>query len=152
MSPGKKPRRWRWIRLSVQILVLALFLYLLVGNRVGAASLPGDLFFHFDPLTGLASMLASRSFMAPMLLGFLTIGLTLAVGRAWCSWICPLGTLLDWTSLRRRFRNPPGHPSHWRQVKYLGASGRPAGGGTGYPGTSHPRSHHPPFPHYSLQA
>ena len=120
MSPGKKPRRWRWIRLSVQILVLALFLYLLVANRVGAASLPGDLFFHLDPLTGLASMLASRSFVAPVLLGLLTIGLTLALGRAWCSWICPLGTLLDWTSLRRRFRNPPGRPSHWRQVKYLG--------------------------------
>jgi MauM/NapG family ferredoxin protein len=119
LAPRKTQRRWRWIRPAAQILILALFLYLLIGNRVGAATfLPGDLFFHLNPLTGLSAMLAEKRFIAPMLLGLLTIGLTLALGRAWCSWICPLGTLLDWTSLRR-FRNAPGHPSQWRQVKYL---------------------------------
>jgi MauM/NapG family ferredoxin protein len=119
LAPGKKRRTWRWIRLSVQILLLLLFLYLLVGNRVGATTfLPGDLFFHLNPLTGFSAMLAEKRFIAPMLLGLLTIGLTLVLGRAWCSWICPLGTLLDWTSPRRR-RNTPGHPSQWRQVKYL---------------------------------
>ena len=120
MAPKKTSRRWRWIRLSVQILVLALFLYLLIGNRVGATTfLPGDLFFHLDPLTGLSAMLAEKRFIAPMLLGLLTIGLTLVLGRVWCSWICPLGTLLDWTNLRRRYRNALGHLSQWRQVKYL---------------------------------
>ncbi len=103
----------------MQTLVLLLFLYLLVAQRVGAGTfLPGDLFFHLDPLAGLASILAFRSLAAPVLLGLTTIALALAVGRAWCSWMCPLGTLLDWTSLRR-FRRPPGRPSPWRQVKYL---------------------------------
>jgi len=104
----------------VQILVLALFLYLLIGNRVGATTFfPGDLFFHLDPLTGLSAMLAEKRFIAPMLLGLLTIGLTLVLGRVWYSWMCPLGTLLDWTSLRRRYRNALGHLSQWRQVKFL---------------------------------
>jgi MauM/NapG family ferredoxin protein len=119
LAARKRSRRWRWIRLSVQILLLVLFLYLLIGNRVGAATfLPGDLFFLLDPLSGLSAMLASKRFIVPMLLGLLTIGLTLVLGRAWCSWVCPLGTLLEWTSLRR-FRNAVGHPSQWRQTKYL---------------------------------
>jgi MauM/NapG family ferredoxin protein len=119
LARRKTSRRWRWIRLSVQILVLVFFLYLLIGSRVGATTfLPGDLFFRLNPLTGLSAMLAEKRLITPMLLGLLTIGLTLVLGRAWCSWICPLGTLLDWTSLRR-FRNAIGHPSQWRQVKYL---------------------------------
>jgi MauM/NapG family ferredoxin protein len=120
LAPEKTSSRWRWIRRSVQIFVLALFLYLLIGNRVGATTLlPDDLFFHLNPLTGLSAMLAEKRFIAPMLLGLLTIGLTLVLGRVWCSWICPLGTLLDWTNLRRRYRNALGHLSQWRQVKYL---------------------------------
>ena len=120
MASKKRSSRWRCIRRSVQILVLALFLYLLIGNRVGATTfLPGDLFFLLDPLTGFSAMLAEKRFIAPMLLGLLTIGLTLVLGRVWCSWICPLGTLLDWTNLRRRFRNALGHLPQWRQVKYL---------------------------------
>ncbi len=119
MAPKKTSRKWRWIRLSVQILVLVLFLYLLMGNRVGAGTfLPDDLFFHLNPLTGLSAMLAEKRFIVPMLLGLLTIGLTLVLGRAWCSWICPLGTLIEWTSLRR-YRNALGRLSQWRQVKYL---------------------------------
>ncbi len=103
----------------MQALVLALFLYLLVADHAGAGTvLPADLFFHLDPLAGLSSSLASRSFMAPVLLGLLTLALTLALGRAWCSWACPLGTLLDWTSLRR-LRHPRGRPSPWRHVKYV---------------------------------
>jgi MauM/NapG family ferredoxin protein len=120
LAPKKTSSRWRWIRRSVQILVLALFLYLLIGNRVGASTwLPDDLFFRLNPLTGLSAMLAEKRFIAPMLLGLLPIGLTLVLGRVWCSWICPLGTLLDWTNLRRRYRNALGHLSQWRQVKYL---------------------------------
>jgi MauM/NapG family ferredoxin protein len=119
LAPKKTSRRWRWARLSVQTLLLVLFLYLLIGSRVGADTfLPSDLFFHLNPLTGLSAMLAEKRFIVPMLLGLLAIGLTLLLGRAWCSWICPLGTLLEWTSLRR-FRNARGHPSQWRQVKYL---------------------------------
>jgi polyferredoxin len=120
LVPKKTSRRWRWLRLSAQILVLALFLYLLVANRAGASTwLPDDLFFRLNPLAGLSAMLAEKRFIVPMLLGLLTIGLTLVLGRVWCSWICPLGTLLDWTNLRRRYRNALGHLSQWRQVKYL---------------------------------
>jgi MauM/NapG family ferredoxin protein len=119
LAPKKKFHTWRWIRLSVQVLLLLLFIYLLVGNRVGATTfLPGDLFFLLNPLTGLSAMLAEKRLIIPMLLGLMTISLALVLGRAWCSWICPLGTLVEWTSLRR-FRNVLAPPSQWRQVKYL---------------------------------
>ncbi|MBN2099025.1 MAG: 4Fe-4S binding protein [Dehalococcoidia bacterium] len=119
MAARKRSRRWRWVRLSVQTLALALFLYLLVAAHAGASTwLPGDLFFRLDPLTGLAAMLAEKRLVIPMLLGLLTVGLTILLGRAWCSWVCPMGTLVDWINVRR-FRNALGHPSPWHLVKHV---------------------------------
>lgn len=119
MAPSKTSKKWLWIRRSIQILILALFLYLLVANRAGAATwLPDDLFFRLNPLTALSAMISERRWILPLALGFLTIGLTLVLGRVWCGWICPLGTLLGWTNLRRH-RNSPSHLPHWRHAKYL---------------------------------
>ena len=64
-------------------------------------------------------MIASRSWIAPMAWGVIILALTIAVGRAWCSWICPMGTLLDWTPSRRPDRNKLDIPAYWRQVKYF---------------------------------
>ena len=114
-----KSRKWHWWRQAVQILALLLFLYFLLGTRQESVSAPHDIFFHLDPLAGIASMLAARSFIEPMLLGIITLLLTLAVARAWCGWICPLGTLLDWTPARSPQRKSLDIPAFWRQGKYL---------------------------------
>ena len=50
-------------------------------------------------------MIASRSWILPMALGAVTILLAIAASRAWCGWVCPLGTLLDWTPARRNRGN-----------------------------------------------
>jgi MauM/NapG family ferredoxin protein len=111
---------WRRLRQAVQVLALLLFLYLLLGaHQRDSLLLPDDLFFRLDPLAGISAMLASRSWMAPMALGGVTLLLTLAVGRAWCGWICPLGTLVDWMPARRLRRNGSDIPSYWRQGKYF---------------------------------
>ncbi len=113
-------RRWRRLRQAVQVLALLLFLYLLLGTRQGNTTfLPGDLFFRIDPLAGISAMLASRSWIAPMALGAVILLLALAAGRAWCSWLCPLGTLLDWTPARRPRRENLDIPPAWRQVKFF---------------------------------
>jgi MauM/NapG family ferredoxin protein len=114
----RNARILRNIRYSVQVLVLLLFLYLLLGTQQGATTiLPHDFFFRLDPLAGISAMLASRSWLAPMALGGIILLLTLAVGRVWCSWLCPLGTLLDWTPARRIRQNRIDIPSYWRYVK-----------------------------------
>jgi len=111
---------WRRLRQISQLLALLLFLYLLLDIRLGNEGwLPHDLFFRLNPLVGMATMLAARQWILPLALGAATLALTLILGRAWCGWICPLGTILDWTRLPRRFRRPSALPAQWRQAKYL---------------------------------
>lgn len=123
-KPGrivKSSRKWRRSRQIVQVLSLLLFLYLLIATQQTSTTwLPHDLFFRLDPLTGIAAMLASRNWIAPLALGVITLLLTLTVSRAWCGWLCPLGTILDWTPSRRPRRDRLDiPPSYWRQGKYL---------------------------------
>jgi len=113
--------KWRWLRRTAQILALLLFLYLLLGIRTdGSTALPHDFFFAVDPLAGISAMMAGRTWLIPMVIGgVLLLVLTLIFGRFWCGWLCPMGTILDWTRLRRRFRNPLGSPSRWQHAKYF---------------------------------
>ncbi|MBL7065469.1 MAG: 4Fe-4S binding protein [Anaerolineae bacterium] len=107
----------RWIRLRqlVQYLALALFLYLFVSTaREGRSPIPVNLFSCLDPLLALSSMLATRRVIlafAPALV--LTLA-TLALGRFWCGWLCPLGTILD-------LFGPPKRdlPQQLRQAKHF---------------------------------
>ncbi len=112
-------RPWVAIRKVVQGMAFLAFLGLLIGSHGGRisgwfAALPMRL----DPLTALANLLASRAFLAGSALALLTVGLTLVAGRAWCGWLCPMGTILDLFSLRRLRdkRKPPAEG--WRRVKY----------------------------------
>jgi len=113
-------RKWRRWRTSVQVLALLLFLYLLLGTLQGSATfLPRDLFFRLDPLAGISAMIAGRSWIATMVLGAIVLLMAVAVGRAWCSWLCPLGTILDWTPARRPNQDKLDIPLYWRQGKYF---------------------------------
>jgi ferredoxin len=71
-----------------------------------------------DPLAMLAHLIASRTFLAGSALAIIVVALTLLLGRAWCGWLCPLGTLLDWFPLRKRRRPQPAVPDGWRGAKY----------------------------------
>ena len=46
------------------------------------------------------------------------MALTLALGRVWCGWLCPLGTLLDLFPLRRWRGKRAAPADSWRRVKY----------------------------------
>jgi polyferredoxin len=93
-----------WRRLS-QIVFLALFAYLVMRGHGDPAVPEGwqlrsavnpDVVFLADPLTWVLSVVASRSLIEKpiwLMLGF--VALTLVLGRVFCGWICPLGTLID---------------------------------------------------------
>lgn len=97
--------KWsHWVRLrkAVQVVSFAFFIYLtfaVVERRIAPPL--ADIFFRFDPLSALGSMLASRQWIPRLGLALVTVLVTLVVGRAWCGWICPLGTLLEWVSFKR---------------------------------------------------
>jgi MauM/NapG family ferredoxin protein len=122
ITPKKRPaalRKWVWTRRTVQTLFLILFLYLLVATVQSVAGrFLTDLFFYLDPLVGITSMLGGRVWLAPMALGAVTLLLAVIIGRAWCGWVCPLGTVLDWTPSRRPLKNPVISP-RWSQARYL---------------------------------
>ena len=111
---------WRRLRRGVQALTLVLFLYLLLGTtQSGYTFLPHDLFFRLDPLVGISAMLAGREWIAPLALGAATLLLVFILGNVWCGWLCPLGTLLDWTPFYRLRRRRSEIPPSWVNVKYL---------------------------------
>jgi len=123
---ARRPR-WQglftWVRLRrlVQTLSLLLFLYLLLATvRGGVTYLPHDLFFRLDPLAAFSAMIAGRSWIGPLALALALPLLALVLGRFWCGWICPLGTIIDWTRIRRRRRRgEPDLPPAWRGLKYM---------------------------------
>jgi len=114
-----RAQTWRRVRPWIQAVLFLLFLYLFL--TAGRDSwLPADLFFRLDPLAGLAGMLASRRLIPSLLLGtLLALVLALALGRVWCGWICPLGTVLDWTPGPRPRLDQPDPSPRWRQTKYF---------------------------------
>ena len=115
-----KPRgRWVIARQIVQYTSLAVFVVLFVmTKRDGWSPTLVSLPMQLDPLLMLANLLASRTFLAASSLALITIIATLIFGRAWCGWICPLGTTLDIFSFARvrGKRQPP--PEGWRNIKY----------------------------------
>ena len=90
-------KTWRRARVTIQILAFAFYISLIfaVVQRRVAPPL-ADIFFRFDPLSGLGAMLAHRAWIPNLALGLITVGITLIIGRVWCGWICPLGSLLEW--------------------------------------------------------
>jgi len=90
-------RRFTSARIS-QLLFLALFLILFVqteyrgDDQISAAV---NSFFRADPLVSVSYLFAAKSFTWLVFPGIVVLGLTILLGRFFCGWICPLGTILD---------------------------------------------------------
>jgi ferredoxin len=100
------------VRRISQALFLILFIWLCVVLSVGDAfhqlrGWPVNLFLWLDPLTGFATVFTTHMLWAPLVLSLLTIVVTILLGRVFCGWVCPFGTM-----------------HHF--IGYLGQKGRPA--------------------------
>lgn len=123
------------IRRASQIVFLLLFtvLFLAATNRLAPLSpVPVDIFLRADPLVYLATGISSTTaagrlaFAASMVVPVLVLlGLTVVLGRVFCGWICPLGTLIDIADRAlyrkgRPFYRPRRTESRkWRNWKFL---------------------------------
>jgi ferredoxin len=94
---------WSSARRITQLISLTTFV-LLTASSVGLGWrwLPDNLFSQLDPLVGLAAALASRALVGFWAAALFTVALSLAFGRAWCGWLCPVGTLLNLLPARKR--------------------------------------------------
>ncbi|MRR06814.1 MAG: 4Fe-4S binding protein [Deltaproteobacteria bacterium] len=81
-----------------QLLFLLLFLVLFIHTEYRGSdriALAVNSFFRADPLVGLSYFLAEKSYLVLLFPAVLLALSTLVLGRFFCGWICPLGTILD---------------------------------------------------------
>jgi len=102
----------------VQVAAFVLFVWLLFAGLQRRSAVPlSNLYFRFDPLTVFSATAASRQWLAQTWPALLTVAAAVLLGRVWCGWICPMGTLLGWVRFRgARSRHVP---PRLRAVKYL---------------------------------
>jgi ferredoxin len=123
------PETWLKLRRISQvvffILVLGAFLwsrrvfYLNPGAGSGIQEKLINLPLKLDPLVMIAQLIASRKVLTGFLFAILTLVITVLLGRVWCGWFCPLGSILDWIPIRSWKKNRPKIPQYWRGLKYI---------------------------------
>ncbi len=118
-SPWLSWERLLLVRKLVQLAFFSFFIYLVFAGMSGHSSVLADFFFLINPLSALTAGLASRTWIHGMEWALVTVGVTLAIGRVWCGWICPLGTLLEWTRFRGASRRSRRLSQKLRIVKYF---------------------------------
>lgn len=85
----------RRVRRIVQVFCLAAFVYLAFAAIVPLPAFPVDLVFRLDPLAALSASIGARTVSPYALWALPVVVATVLLGRAFCGWVCPLGTTLD---------------------------------------------------------
>ena len=115
----------RRLRILVQAMVFALWVALIVATSHPVDSwlarhVPVSLFLRADPLVTTVVCGGMRVAVTITLLGFVTLAITVVLGRVFCGWLCPLGTIFDawgWVLQRLRVRIEGPSPG-WFRLKY----------------------------------
>ena len=100
----KSGRMTRWFRRFCQVLFFLLFIWLLlstfyhgiigdVEKATDTLSRPVSVFLQIDPLAAVTSLLAAGTLYENLGWSLIVIVLTIFLGRVFCGWACPMGTL-----------------------------------------------------------
>ncbi|MFZ0133154.1 MAG: 4Fe-4S binding protein [Desulfobacterales bacterium] len=121
--------RTRTARRISQIFFFVLFLWFCAAATLGQAwwqlrGWPVNWLLQLDPLVGLATLLTTGTLFAGLLWGLATLIMTVLLGRFFCGWLCPFGSLHQFAGWLGRRRKPArekariNQPSRWQAVKY----------------------------------
>jgi len=118
-------------RLS-QIVIFISFVGLLLRTKlfdfsdtINRPSFPGNFFFKLDPLLALTNAVAGHAVYYGLLWSLVVLIPTFLLGRFFCGWICPLGSLNQFLggirseSGRRRTLIAANRYKKWQATKYL---------------------------------
>ena len=106
------------MRRSIQAASLLLFTsFFLLATYKMPDWLPADLYLRLDPLLGITAVLSGREIIPRVLWSLILLGATLAAGRFFCAYLCPLGAAIDFLDplffgrkTRRRVASSRLHP------------------------------------------
>jgi polyferredoxin/formate hydrogenlyase subunit 6/NADH:ubiquinone oxidoreductase subunit I len=100
-------------------MLLALFAGSVVSTTWRSEGLLVDLFLLMDPLLSGCAAVAGRVWLPALLGGLLLLLATAVLGRFFCGWVCPLGTILDlWELAVARRRRPERPRPGLRMLRY----------------------------------
>ena len=130
MSRSRLPRMRRISQIVFLLLFLALLLFTSLNLFIGGATeiqlrAPVRLFFEWDPLVALVNALAGHALYRGLIWSLLILAPTLFLGRFFCGWICPMGTLqhfvgnLPSESKRGKQRIESNRYKRWQTGKYV---------------------------------
>lgn len=102
---------WITLRTAVQILAFIGFIALFLAAK--------PLIMGIDPLAMLSNLISSRRLEMLSFAALIMVALSLVFGRAWCGWLCPMGTILDWFSFSYWKRKYAALPEWLRSIKYV---------------------------------
>lgn len=102
-------RAVRNLRRISQVLFFAVFFWLILKTNFDVHFTPQDpadirlpypvsIALQFDPLTALGTILSSGTLYKGLLWSLVILIPTIFIGRFFCGWVCPLGSLNQWTS------------------------------------------------------
>jgi polyferredoxin len=108
------------IRIATQGLFLLTFLWLFLQTESKGANdlgYPVKVFLDADPLIFITTILSSREWYQTFYLAILVIVATVFLGRVFCGWICPLGTLNNMVGSIKK-RRLTTSTVNWYRFKY----------------------------------
>ncbi len=98
-------------------LILFLFLFIQTESKgMDELGYPVKIFLDFDPLILITTILSSHTVQKAFYLSLITITITILLGRVFCGWVCPLGTLNNIVGSLRSNNNRQAR--NWNRVKY----------------------------------
>lgn len=95
-----------FVRRISQIFFLLIFISILWATTYPLKSLlPAEAFFKFDPLIMFLTSVSERIIPSGLVFSIVMVLLTLILGRFFCGWVCPLGTMIDMAGAIRKKRS-----------------------------------------------
>ena len=130
MAGSRLPLLRRISQIFFLLLFLALLVFTSLHSMFGTTSDihlrgPVRLFFEWDPLIAIANALATHALYRGLLWSLVILLPTLFLGRFFCGWICPMGTLQHFVAnmpseaKRGKQRIDSNRYKRWQTVKYV---------------------------------
>jgi polyferredoxin len=127
---SRLPRLRRISQIFFLLTFVALLGFTSLRPTAGASSdihmrAPVRLFFEWDPLVAVANVLATHALYRGLLWSLLILVPTMFLGRFFCGWICPMGTLQHFVgnmkseAKRGKQRIESNRYKRWQTVKYV---------------------------------